>query len=117
MPEWLWIIIIGVVVLGLLGFIATDILRRIRNIFAWKANLDKRGGAMPYNEHRAFCNDIRQNFGQEVKTEIGEIKQSMLNQFAEFRTWMILYVENTILKEIRESGNGTYTVTQRKKKR
>ena len=116
MPEWLWIIIIGVVVLGLLGFIATDILRRIRSIFAWKAGLDKRGGAMTHNEHRASCNDITQGFSQEVKTQVGEVKQSVIDQFADFRVWMNLYVENTILKEMRTNGNGKKTVIKRKKR-
>ncbi len=117
MPEWLWIIIIGVVVLGLIGFIATDILKRIRSIFSWKANLDERGGAMPYNEHRAFCNDIRLGFGQEVKMQIEDFKKNMVDQFADFKIWMNLYVENTIIKEMRANGNCKKTVTKGKKKR
>jgi len=114
-PEWLWIIIVGVVILGLLGFIATDILKRIRSLFTWKAGLDKRGGAMTYNEHRKFCSDITQSFGQEVKVQIGEFKQTMVDQFADFKKWMNLYVENTIIKEMRTNGNGKKTVTKRKR--
>jgi len=116
MPEWLWMIIIGMVVLGLFGFIATDILKNIKGLFAWKASLDKRGGAMTQNEHRVFCNDISQNFSQEVKVQIGEIKQGMVDQFADFKQWMNLYVENTILKEMRANGNGTKNVIKRKKR-
>jgi hypothetical protein len=115
MPEWIWIIIIGVVVLGLISFIARDILKRISGLFAWKAGLDKRGGAMTHNEHRAFCNDITQSFGQEVKTQMEDFKQTILDQFTGFKTWMNLYVENTILKEMRENGNNKKVVSKRKR--
>ena len=116
MPEWLWIIIVGVVILGLLGFIATDILKRIRSLFTWRAGLDKRGGAMTHNEHRVFCSDITQGFSQEVGVQAEEFKQSMVDQFADFKKWMNLYVENTILKEMRANGNGTKNVIKRKKR-
>jgi len=115
MPEWLWIIIIGGVVLGLIGFIATDILKRMRGLFIWKADLDKRGGAMTHNEHREFCDDICKSFGLEMKVQVGEFKQTMLEQFVDFKKWMNLYVENTILKEMRENGNNRKIAPKRKR--
>ena len=118
MPEWLWIIVVGGVVMGLVGFISKEKLKEISELFTWKSNLNKKGGVMTKNEHGDFCKAITQSISRDMKDQSGEFKQIMCDQFTGFKEWMGVYVENTVLKEIKSmNGNNNKPLSIKRKRK
>lgn len=75
MPEWLWMIIVGGVIMGLLAIVY--------------------GGVLTKNEHAEICNKntvvMQESIKNTIKDELKDIKE-----------YFDLKIENVVLKEIRK---------------
>lgn len=106
MPEWLWIIVVSGVVLSLLTYILREQLKKVRALLFWKSKVDERGGVLARNEHGTICAGVIREVSGSLRLQVQEFKEDVLKEFDGFRGWIQMYVENTVMREIRSMNNG-----------
>lgn len=141
-PDWLWTIIIGGVVLGLIKYVFYlrdrqtkikdgQVENRFKSLEIWKNGLVDKGGVLTINKHSTLCGEV-DNHMNECFTRLGvELKDSITQGFVSHRQWVEAKfetmdakfeaiddkIENKVLKGIRNlNGDGKVKVKLKKKK-
>ncbi len=101
MPEWLWIILVGGVVLGLLKLIYSIKNKRDETIDRWKEKMPMPEEILTKSSHADICKENT----KPIKDLILENREIVKDQLNGFREYFDLKIENTILTELRKINN------------
>ena len=95
MPEWLWIIIVGVVVLGLISLVYTLISknydRRLNDLEKWKEKRPMSEELLTKSIHAEICD-----------TKIDKLEKSISKQIDDIKEYFDVKIERDILVELRK---------------
>lgn len=85
MPEWLWIILVGGVVMGLVTFIMNGAFNRIKNLEDWKENIPRKEEIVTFKDHAMICKLSADDMKKFIKEEVDEIKADISELRKEIR--------------------------------
>jgi len=97
MPEWLWIIIVGIIVIGLVSLIYSIQDRRIFSIENWKEKLPMTEEMLTKSYHADLCKDNM----REVKDLIIDNRETLIAQIESLKKYFDVKIERDILVELR----------------
>lgn len=97
MPEWLWVIIVGSVSLGLLKLIYGIQSQEVDKLKIWKESYPMKEEVLTKSSHASIC---RENL-EDVKNLIIENKEAVKDQIESIKEYFDLKIERDILVELR----------------
>jgi hypothetical protein len=74
MPEWLWAIIIGGVVMGLIGIIYSALTNRVTKLETWKEERPTLKEMLTRSDHADICKLNTKELKDFIKEELLEVK-------------------------------------------
>jgi hypothetical protein len=103
LPEWLWIIIVGVVLLGLMKIIFTEILTKSQHSTTCKESQKEIvkvvfTEALTKSQHEAICKDAQ----KEVKDMLIENREILVEHVKLLKEHLDLKLEKDILAELKK---------------
>ena len=75
MPEWLWAIVIGGTVMGLIGIIYNSLTGRVTKLENWKEVQPKE--ILTISRHYELCKDNTKELKDFIKEELNEVKREI----------------------------------------
>lgn len=103
MPEWLWIIIIGGVVIGMVSLIYKIQDNRIFRIEGWKEKIPMTEEILTKSFHANLCKDNM----KEVKDLMVDNREILMDQIESIKRYFDLKIEKEILAELRKMNGGS----------
>jgi len=117
LPEWLWVVIVSGVLMGLVKLVwslrskYTD--SRFKSLEDWRNDLIKSGGALSRDLHNIFCKEVTDQMKVDMSDLGRDLKENLKQSFEIHKAWvetkfegMDDKIENKILKELRKlNGN------------
>ena len=91
MPEWLWVILVGGVILGLVTLIYGVQDRRVAKIEEWKEKVPMAEEILIKSSHAVICDTKVEKFEKSVSKQIDDIK-----------AYFDMKIERDILMELRK---------------
>ena len=98
MPEWLWIIVVGGVIIGLVSLIYKIQDNRLLNIEKWKEKIPMTDELLTKSSHADICKDNM----KEVKDLIVDNREILIDQIESIKRYFDLKIERDILVELRK---------------
>lgn len=98
MPEWLWVILIGGVILGLVTLIYGIQDQRVAKLERWKEIYPMKEEVLTKSTHNEIC---KENL-KDVKTFIIENKETVAKQIESIKEYFDMKIERDILVELRK---------------
>ena len=92
LPEWLWIILVGGIIMGLVAYITSMFNGRITKMEEWKDKQPQETEVLTISKHDTICGE--------------RLSKAFEKQTDDLEKLFMLRVENVILKEVRKI-NGT----------
>ena len=74
MPDWLWAIIIGGIVMGLISVIYAALTNRVTRLELWKEERPRLGEMMTRSDHLQYCKDNTKELKEFIKEELQAVK-------------------------------------------
>jgi len=102
MPEWLWIIIVGGVVLGLLSLIYQMKSKREEIIDKWKEKMPMSDEILTKSSHAEICKENTRENTREIKDMIIDSRKILVKQVELLKEHLDLKLERDILVELRK---------------
>jgi len=126
LPEWLWIIIVGAVVIGLIRYVwylkdrQAD--ERFKSLEGWKEGTIKEGGVLTKQCHEGLCEEVTDKMKVDLTVFGKDMKESITQGFAAHKQWVEVKfeniddkIENKILKELQKINGNSDRKYPRKK--
>jgi preprotein translocase subunit YajC len=101
MPEWLWPILIGVVIIGLIAFIYNNQDKRVDNIEKWKETRPMADEILTKSIHADICKGNM----QEIKDVLIDNREILVKHVELLKEHLDLKLERDILSELRKLNN------------
>jgi uncharacterized membrane protein (DUF106 family) len=101
MPEWLWPIIIGGVILGLVSLIYGIQSQRVTDIEKWKETRPMADEILTKSSHAAICKDNM----KEIKDVLIDNREILIKHVELLKEHLDLKLERDILSELRKLNN------------
>ena len=77
MQEWLWIILVGGIVMGLIGVVYNSVVRRLGKIESWKESNPSTREILTLSKHYELCKGNNKELKEFIKEELTEIKDGV----------------------------------------
>ena len=77
MQEWLWIILVGGIVMGLIGVVYSSVVRRLGNLESWRENNPSTREILTLSKHYELCKGNNKELKEFIKEELTEIKDGV----------------------------------------
>jgi len=74
MPDWLWAIIIGGIVMGLIGVIYNTFTNRVAKLETWKDERPAVKEMLTRSDHADLCKTNTKELKEFIKEELNEVK-------------------------------------------
>ena len=98
MPEWLWVILIGGVILGLVSLIYGYQSQRLTKVEEWKETRPMTEEILTKSSHSIICKDNL----KDLKNILMENREALINQIESVKEYLDVKIERDILVEIRK---------------
>jgi len=77
MQEWLWIILVGGIVMGLIGVVYNSVVRRLGKLESWKESNPSTREILTLSKHYELCKGNNKELKEFIKEELIEIKNGV----------------------------------------
>ncbi len=74
MPEWLWILIIGGCIMGLVGVIYNSLVGRMGKLECWKEKNPHINEILTRSDHFELCRNNTKELKDFIKEELNDVK-------------------------------------------
>ena len=77
MQEWLWIILVGGIVMGLIGVVYNSVVGRLGKLESWKESNPSTREILTLSKHYELCKGNTKELKEFIKEELIEIKNGV----------------------------------------